>query len=208
MDTQIVILAAGKGTRMGNSELPKVLVPLKGKPVITYLLDEVAKLKDAPPPVIVVGYKSTMVKEELGKQYKYALQRDQLGTAHAVWSAASCITEKNVFTSNANITYNANTRTVTWNIGTLQGGKTVAADIQVSVRPSLSHVGTSPSITSGITLDAEELDSKARIKNTLNPLTTALSQRFRITVELFAGCLKCAMGNLPVKQLPQRTLRQ
>jgi bifunctional UDP-N-acetylglucosamine pyrophosphorylase/glucosamine-1-phosphate N-acetyltransferase len=96
MDTQIVILAAGKGTRMGNSELPKVLVPLKGKPVITYLLDEVAKLKDAPPPVIVVGYKSTMVKEELGKQYKYALQRDQLGTAHAVWSAASCITEKNV----------------------------------------------------------------------------------------------------------------
>jgi hypothetical protein len=86
------------------------------------------------------------------------------------------VTWQNVFTSNANVTYNANTRTVTWNIGTLQGGKTVAADIQVSVRPSLSHVGTSPSITSGITLDAEELDSKARIKNTLNPLTTALSR--------------------------------
>lgn len=96
MDTQIVILAAGKGKRMGQTEVPKVLIPLKGKPVISYLLAEVAKLKDLSPPVIVVGYKSTAVKDYLGKKYRYALQRDQMGTAHAVWAAQSQITAKNV----------------------------------------------------------------------------------------------------------------
>lgn len=100
MDTQIVILAAGKGTRMGTKEVPKVLVPLKGKSVISYLLEEVTKLKDLPPPVIVVGYKSTAVKEALGKGYRYALQRDQGGTAHAVWSAEPLITAKNVLVLN------------------------------------------------------------------------------------------------------------
>lgn len=96
IDTQIVILAAGKGTRMGQNELPKVLIPLKGKPVISYLLKEVAKIKDVASPVIVVGHKSTVVKDTLGKQYRYAVQRDQLGTAHAVWSAQTQITAKNV----------------------------------------------------------------------------------------------------------------
>ncbi len=96
MDTQIVILAAGKGKRMGQKEVPKVLIPLKGKPVISYLLGEVAKLKDVPSPIIVVGYKSTAVKDVLGKDFRYALQRDQMGTAHAVWSAQSLITAKNV----------------------------------------------------------------------------------------------------------------
>lgn len=100
MDTQIVILAAGRGRRMGAKEVPKVLTPLKGKPVISYLLKEVTKLKDLPPPVIVVGYKSTAVKEALGKGYKYALQRDQMGTAHAVWSAAPAITAKNILVLN------------------------------------------------------------------------------------------------------------
>ncbi len=96
MDTQIVILAAGKGKRMGQKEVPKVLIPLKGKPVISYLLTQVAKLKDLPPPVVVVGHRSTAVKDALGKSYRYALQRDQRGTAHAVWSAESAITAKNV----------------------------------------------------------------------------------------------------------------
>jgi bifunctional UDP-N-acetylglucosamine pyrophosphorylase/glucosamine-1-phosphate N-acetyltransferase len=96
MDTQIVILAAGKGKRMGSKEVPKVLIPLKGKPVILHLLKEVDRLKDLPPPVIVVGYKSTAVKDTLGKGYKYAFQRDQGGTAHAVWSAQGSITAKNI----------------------------------------------------------------------------------------------------------------
>src|SRR6185503_15381992 len=96
MDTQIVILAAGKGRRMGKKEMPKVLIPLRGKPVISYLLEEVVKLKDLPPPVVVVGHKSTAVKDTLGKSYRYSLQRDQMGTAHAVWAAQPQISAKNV----------------------------------------------------------------------------------------------------------------
>src|SRR5688500_15878157 len=105
MDTQIVILAAGKGRRMGTVEVPKVLIPLKGKPVISYLLAEVAKLRDLSPPVIVVGHKSTAVKDALGKGYRYALQRDQRGTAHAVWSAQPQITAKNVLVLSGDIPF-------------------------------------------------------------------------------------------------------
>jgi bifunctional UDP-N-acetylglucosamine pyrophosphorylase / glucosamine-1-phosphate N-acetyltransferase len=97
MDTQIVILAAGKGKRMGTKEVPKVLIPLKGKPVISYLLEEVVKLKDLPPPIIVVGHKSTAIKQALGKGFRYALQRGQRGTAHAVWSAQPYVKAKNIF---------------------------------------------------------------------------------------------------------------
>jgi len=96
MDTQIVILAAGKGRRMGSKGLPKVLIPLKGKPVISYLVEELVKLKDLPPPIIVIGHRSTAIKQALGKSYRYALQRDQRGTAHAVWSAQPYITAKNL----------------------------------------------------------------------------------------------------------------
>ncbi|MCC2631637.1 MAG: MobA-like transferase domain, partial [Patescibacteria group bacterium] len=43
MNVQPIILAAGKGTRMNNPDLPKALVPLKGQPVISYLLNTVQK---------------------------------------------------------------------------------------------------------------------------------------------------------------------
>lgn len=96
MKNQIVILAAGKGKRLGRKDLPKVLLPLRGKPLIQYLLDSVAKLDKAIRPIIVVGYKHGLVKEQLGKNYVYALQREQLGTAHAVWSARDKIKAKNI----------------------------------------------------------------------------------------------------------------
>ena len=42
-DLAVVILAAGKGTRMQNP-LPKVLIPIFGKPALEYVLDEAEKL--------------------------------------------------------------------------------------------------------------------------------------------------------------------
>lgn len=96
MKTQIVILAAGKGKRLGSSTLPKVLLPLHNKPLIQYLLDEVDKLGKTAHPVIVIGYKHGLVQKALGKKYAYALQREQLGTAHAVWSAKDKIQAENI----------------------------------------------------------------------------------------------------------------
>lgn len=96
MHNQVIILAAGKGARMGELDLPKILVGLRGKPLISYILEELKIITDLPTPVLVVGYKNVLVKELLGKNYIYALQKQQLGTAHAVWSAKKKIKAKNV----------------------------------------------------------------------------------------------------------------
>jgi bifunctional UDP-N-acetylglucosamine pyrophosphorylase/glucosamine-1-phosphate N-acetyltransferase len=95
-DTKILILAAGKGTRM-KSDLPKVLTPLHGKHMIKYLLESVEKTGIDKEPIIVVGYEKNLVKKELGEKYKYVEQTEQLGTGHAVFvSREACGAAKNI----------------------------------------------------------------------------------------------------------------
>lgn len=81
---QIVVLAAGHGKRMGREDLPKVLVPLKDKPIISHLLKSLQESGVDERPVIVVGQKSDLVKTTLGDAYDYIYQDKQLGTGHAV----------------------------------------------------------------------------------------------------------------------------
>jgi len=83
-NTSAVILAAGEGKRM-KSALPKVLHPCCGRPLIDYILQSAAALTTDI--VIVVGHGASMVKEQLGDQWRYALQAEQLGTGHAVLQA-------------------------------------------------------------------------------------------------------------------------
>jgi len=83
-EIQIVILAAGLGKRMGNKELPKALVKLRGKTLIKYLLESIEKSGVCKKPMIVVGKSADLVKAELGGNYTYILQEQQLGTGHAV----------------------------------------------------------------------------------------------------------------------------
>jgi bifunctional UDP-N-acetylglucosamine pyrophosphorylase/glucosamine-1-phosphate N-acetyltransferase len=96
MRNQIVILAAGKGTRMGQNDMPKVLVMLKQKPIILYLLGELEKINQLAKPVVVVGYKYNQVKSVLGEGFTYAFQDQQLGTAHAVMCAERQVTADNI----------------------------------------------------------------------------------------------------------------
>jgi hypothetical protein len=84
------------------------------------------------------------------------------------------VTWNNVFTEGKKISYVSGTRTVVWDIGQINAGGTEVADIQLAVKPSQSHVGSSPTITSGITLEGQEVDSRSRIRTTLTPLTTEL----------------------------------
>ncbi len=79
---KIVILAGGKGKRM-QSELPKVLMPLKNKPMISHIVSEIKKISDEKP-IAIVGHKAELVQSELGDLCFYALQEEQLGTGHAV----------------------------------------------------------------------------------------------------------------------------
>ena len=79
-----IVLAAGKGTRM-RSELPKVLVPLAGRPMIRYVVDAL-RAAGVERLVVVVGYRAELVQAELMDEsgVEFALQREQLGTGHAV----------------------------------------------------------------------------------------------------------------------------
>ncbi len=83
MNTQIIILAAGHGKRM-QSELPKALTLLHGKPFIKHVLDTVLFSGVCDNPIIVVGQKGDQVRQTLGSVYSYATQKEQLGTGHAV----------------------------------------------------------------------------------------------------------------------------
>ncbi|WP_316572793.1 bifunctional UDP-N-acetylglucosamine diphosphorylase/glucosamine-1-phosphate N-acetyltransferase GlmU [Neobacillus sp. YIM B06451] len=84
-----VILAAGQGTRM-KSKLYKVLHPVCGKPMVEHVVDEISKLS-VEEIVTIVGHGAEQVQEMLGEKCKYALQDQQLGTAHAVMQAASLL---------------------------------------------------------------------------------------------------------------------
>jgi bifunctional UDP-N-acetylglucosamine pyrophosphorylase/glucosamine-1-phosphate N-acetyltransferase len=91
---QIVILAAGKGTRMG-SELPKVLVSLKGKPMINYLMESVMSVGvDCRPIIVVSPDNKEIIKEALvAYDLEYVIQDKQLGTGHAVACARDFINQ-------------------------------------------------------------------------------------------------------------------
>jgi bifunctional UDP-N-acetylglucosamine pyrophosphorylase/glucosamine-1-phosphate N-acetyltransferase/UDP-N-acetylglucosamine pyrophosphorylase len=80
-------MAAGKGTRM-KSELPKVLVPVCGRPMLEFVLDALAAA-GIEKTVVVVGYRAEDVRQTVGgrKNIAFALQAEQRGTGHAVMSA-------------------------------------------------------------------------------------------------------------------------
>jgi bifunctional UDP-N-acetylglucosamine pyrophosphorylase/glucosamine-1-phosphate N-acetyltransferase len=81
-NTEIIVLAAGKGTRMG-ADVPKVIVPAKGKPMVNYVLDAIEGSDFPKAPLMVVGYERDMVIEACGDRATYVLQKEQLGTGHA-----------------------------------------------------------------------------------------------------------------------------
>lgn len=95
-DLQVVILAAGKGTRMGDIETPKVLVEFKGKPLLAYILGQVKALGLRFPPIVVVGYKHELVEAAFKDECIFTYQAEQLGTAHAVLAAKNIITAPSV----------------------------------------------------------------------------------------------------------------
>lgn len=85
-ELDIVILAAGKGTRM-RSQIPKVLHPLAGKPMVQHVLDTASGLQPDRTHV-VIGHGADQLREVLAeKPVKFAVQAEQKGTGHAVAQA-------------------------------------------------------------------------------------------------------------------------
>jgi bifunctional UDP-N-acetylglucosamine pyrophosphorylase / glucosamine-1-phosphate N-acetyltransferase len=83
---QVVILAAGQGKRM-NSDLPKVLHPLGGRPLLAHVIDT-ARTLSPQRLCVVVGHGAAQVRERVADaDIAWALQEQQLGTGHAVSQA-------------------------------------------------------------------------------------------------------------------------
>ena len=87
--TAALILAAGKGTRM-KSDLPKVLHPLMGKPLIEYVITACQKA-GVDESILVIGHQADLVREILGHDRRYVEQKEQLGTGHAVMVSRSAL---------------------------------------------------------------------------------------------------------------------
>ena len=82
MTTRLIVLAAGKGTRM-KSAMPKVLHRLAGKPLLGHVLDTGLELNPASI-TVVIGHGADQVRETIKQPVQWALQSEQLGTGHAV----------------------------------------------------------------------------------------------------------------------------
>ncbi|MBD9634332.1 bifunctional UDP-N-acetylglucosamine diphosphorylase/glucosamine-1-phosphate N-acetyltransferase GlmU [Pseudomonas sp. PDM19] len=95
MSLEIVILAAGQGTRM-RSALPKVLHPVAGKPMLAHVIDIARGL--SPTRIhVVIGHGADLVRERLqADDLNFVIQEQQLGTGHAVAQAAPFLSADNV----------------------------------------------------------------------------------------------------------------
>jgi bifunctional UDP-N-acetylglucosamine pyrophosphorylase/glucosamine-1-phosphate N-acetyltransferase len=91
--TQIIILAAGKGTRMGG-DIPKALTQLGSQSMLEHVIETIETLAIVKyKPIVVVGYKQEMIREVLDDRVRYAIQEEQKGTGHAVMSAVPLLEE-------------------------------------------------------------------------------------------------------------------
>lgn len=89
MKTTSIILAAGQGTRM-KSELPKVLHPVCGKPMLWHALQAAQSVTDETP-VMVIGHGDDQVRAVVGDAARFVVQAERLGTGHAVQQAESTL---------------------------------------------------------------------------------------------------------------------
>ncbi|MCA2008441.1 bifunctional UDP-N-acetylglucosamine diphosphorylase/glucosamine-1-phosphate N-acetyltransferase GlmU [Tritonibacter mobilis] len=92
MSTALVILAAGKGTRM-NSDLPKVLHPIAQAPMLEHAM-RAGRALDPDRTVVVAGHEADLVRAattEIDPDAAVVLQEEQLGTGHAVLQARAAL---------------------------------------------------------------------------------------------------------------------
>jgi len=89
MNVAVVILAAGQGTRM-QSDLPKALHPLAGRPLVSHAL-ETARMLTQAKPTLVVGPGADAVRKAVGERAAFVEQSQRRGTGHALLQAREAL---------------------------------------------------------------------------------------------------------------------
>jgi bifunctional UDP-N-acetylglucosamine pyrophosphorylase/glucosamine-1-phosphate N-acetyltransferase len=93
-DLDVIILAAGLGTRM-KSRTIKILHRAAGRPIIDYVLDLAAEVCGRPP-VVIVGHQRESVQQHVGARARFAVQDPPRGTGHAAMMAEPLVSARNV----------------------------------------------------------------------------------------------------------------
>ncbi len=101
MIKEAIILCGGSGKRLGKigEELPKAMIPLKGKTIIDYQI-EWLKSYGVDNIVLACGYKAEIIKDYLKDSVKYAIEEEPLGTAGAIRNALKYIEGEEFFALN------------------------------------------------------------------------------------------------------------
>ena len=89
----VVILGAGKGTRMKDPAMAKVMYELQGKPMVGFVVDLATRLQ-ADRTLLIVGWQKEVIIEHISKlnpQVEFIDQKEQLGTGHAVQQARAAL---------------------------------------------------------------------------------------------------------------------
>ncbi len=94
---QAVILAAGKGTRMGNQQIPKPLTRVCGKTLLEHKLDVLPS--DINEIILIIGHKGNLIQDHFGYSYReipvrYIEDTTISGTAHALWHAKDFLKDR------------------------------------------------------------------------------------------------------------------
>jgi bifunctional UDP-N-acetylglucosamine pyrophosphorylase/glucosamine-1-phosphate N-acetyltransferase len=96
-----IIMAAGKGTRIGAVDKPKVMFEVADKPIIGWAIEPFQELKKEgliDRIITVIGFHGNRVIDYLGEKSEYVWQKEQLGTGHAVRQAENLIADEDGIT--------------------------------------------------------------------------------------------------------------
>ncbi len=88
----VVILAAGRGTRLNCTDKPKVMCEIGGKPIVSYIINNLEKIGfTAEQIMLVVGFHKEKIQDYFDGRVSYAEQVEQKGTAHAAYVGAKSL---------------------------------------------------------------------------------------------------------------------
>ncbi|MDP2655949.1 MAG: NTP transferase domain-containing protein [bacterium] len=86
-DVGAVVLSAGKGTRLGVTDKPKVMYTIGEKPMVSFIVDTLILLGFSHKQIcLVVGFGQQIVRDYFDDKVSYAIQEQQKGTAHAAYT--------------------------------------------------------------------------------------------------------------------------